>query len=104
MRLTLTILLVFFCLTTFSQTGKSKQKKPQTLQYADSLFLSKNWSDAIPIYEMVLKKEPANSMAWNRLVFSYHNLSNYDKAAASYLSQTQQWRQLCNHVWRVCIH
>ena len=49
----------------------SAQSKKATISYADSLFFSQNWKEAITIYEKVLKTEPANSLARNRLGFSY---------------------------------
>lgn len=68
-----------------SQTSVSAQLNKASIPYADSLFLSQNWKGAIPVYEKVLKTEPANSLAWNRLGFSYHNLTNYDKALENYV-------------------
>ncbi len=75
---------MFLSATLLAQSGK-KVKNVPTLNQADSLFTIRDWSGAVRIYETVLKTEPANSLAWNRLGFSYHNLSNYDKATASYL-------------------
>ena len=68
-----------------SQSGRKKGKLKPTIQQADSLFLLRDWNAAIPMYEAVLKNEPNNSLAWNRLGFSYHNLSNYDRALSNYL-------------------
>ncbi|HEU5291872.1 MAG TPA: tetratricopeptide repeat protein [Cyclobacteriaceae bacterium] len=73
---------LLFSIALNAQKGKAKSKP--TIQQADSLFLARDWNAAIPIYEAVLKKEPDNSLAWNRLGFSYHNLSNYDKALLNY--------------------
>lgn len=81
---------VFFGVMVFAQSAKkSKQKATLTIQQADSLFLIKNWSEAAVVYEAVLKREPNNSLAWNRLGFSYHNLSNYDKAVSNYLKSLE---------------
>lgn len=63
----------------------SAQTKKATISYADSLFMAQSWKEAIGVYERALKTEPANSLAWNRLGFSYHNLSNYDKALENYV-------------------
>ncbi len=79
---------MFLSVTLLAQSGKKKKHKP-TLQQADSLFLIQEWSAAIPIYEAVLKSEPNNSLAWNRLGFSYHNLSNPDKALPNYLKSLE---------------
>lgn len=72
-------------LLVFSQTSVSAQSKKATISFADSLFLSQNWKEAVLAYEKVLKTESSNSLAWNRLGFSYHNLSTYDKALENYL-------------------
>lgn len=84
MRLTIFCLLL---LSTFLVVGQSKKKSKSvpTIKEADSLFLLKNWSAAIPVYEAALKHEPNNSLAWNRLGFSHHNLLNYEKAEVSYI-------------------
>jgi tetratricopeptide (TPR) repeat protein len=66
-----------------AQSGK-KGKSTATIQQADSLFMLRDWNGSVPVYEAVLKSQPNNSLAWNRLGFSYHNLSNYDRALASY--------------------
>lgn len=79
-----TVLLLLFVSFVSSQTNVSAQSKKSSLPYADSLFFSQNWKEAIIVYEKVLKTEPTNSLAWNRLGFSYHNLSNYDKALENY--------------------
>jgi tetratricopeptide (TPR) repeat protein len=83
MKLLFFSFLLLFSITLHAQ--KSKTVKKPTLQQADSLFLVRDWSGAIPVYEAVLKSEPNNSLGWNRLGFSYHNLSNHDKALMSYL-------------------
>ena len=79
---------LLFSVSVIAQKGKKATPKP-TLQQADSLFLARDWSAAIPVYEAVLKTEPNNSLAWNRLGFSYHNLSNYDKALPNYLKSLE---------------
>lgn len=64
-------------------TQNSKKVKP-TIQYADSLFLNQDWKNAVPVYEAALKQSPENSLAWNRLASSYHNLKQYDNALTNY--------------------
>lgn len=54
------------------------------IKVADSLYALSDWKKAIPAYESALKTSPENSLAWNRLGYSYHNLKNYEKAIASY--------------------
>jgi predicted Zn-dependent protease len=84
MRLILLGVLLLSTLAGIAQSPKKEKQKP-TIQRADSLFLIRDWSGAIPIYEAVLKAEPNNSLAWNRLGFSYHNTSNPGKALENYL-------------------
>lgn len=82
------IFLMFLVLAAFSvlsQSAKNKGKSIPTIQQADSLFLLRDWNGAIPLYEAVLKNKPDNSLAWNRLGFSYHSMANYDKALLNYL-------------------
>lgn len=79
-----TVLLLLFVSFVSSQTNVSAQSKKSSLPYADSLFFSQNWKEAIIVYEKVLKTESTNSLAWNRLGFSYHSLLNYDKALENY--------------------
>ncbi len=88
MRLIIICLVLLSSAASFAQSGKKDKQKP-TLNQADSLFLIREWSAAIPVYEAVLKSEPNNSLAWNRLGFSYHNLSNRDKALANYLKSLE---------------
>lgn len=80
--------LLVFSISVVAQKGKKANPKP-TVQQADSLFLARDWTAAIPVYEAVLKTEPNNSLAWNRLGFSYHNLSNYDRALPNYLKSLE---------------
>jgi tetratricopeptide (TPR) repeat protein len=54
------------------------------VQKADSLFFLSDWKNAVPAYEAALKTAATNSLAWNRLGFSYHNLGQYDKALSNY--------------------
>lgn len=84
MRLTILYILLISTVLVSAQSRK-KPKSVATIKEADSLFQLRNWSAAIPVYEEVLKKEANNSLAWNRLGFSYHNLANYDKAEVNYL-------------------
>jgi tetratricopeptide (TPR) repeat protein len=87
MRL-LTISLILICFVAVAQSGKKGKNQP-TLQQADSLFMLRDWNSAISVYEVVLKTEPNNSLGWNRLGFSYHNISNYDKAMVNYLKSLE---------------
>jgi len=85
------IFFTFVLVISFSLVAqKSKKSTPKpTVQQADSLFLIREWSAAIPVYEAVLKIDPNNSLAWNRVGFCYHNLSNYDKALSNYLKSLE---------------
>jgi hypothetical protein len=55
-----------------------------SVQKADSLFLISDYKNAIPVYEAALKTSATNSVAWNRLAYSYQSLGQYDKALANY--------------------
>jgi hypothetical protein len=89
MKAKLFIVMLTLCsVTVVLAQGKKTTKKP-TIKQADSLFAAQQWKDAVPVYEAVLKSEPNNSLAWNRLGFSYHNLSSYDKAQANYLKSLE---------------
>jgi hypothetical protein len=74
---------VFFLVSAALFAQGSKKVKP-TIQYADSLFMQQDWKSAVPVYEAALKQTPENSLAWNRLAASYHNLKQYDKALVNY--------------------
>jgi tetratricopeptide (TPR) repeat protein len=51
---------------------------------ADSLFFIPDYKNAIPAYEAALKVAATNSVAWNRLAYSYQSIGQYDKALANY--------------------
>ncbi len=85
----LALILLFFVALISNAQGKKSTPQP-TLQQADSLFQAREWKAAVPVYEAVLKTKPENSVAWNRLGFSYHNLSEYDKALPNYLKSLEQ--------------
>jgi tetratricopeptide (TPR) repeat protein len=84
MRLIITTVIVLASLMLSAQSKKKAKQPTATIQYADSLFTINSYNDAVPVYETVLKREPNNSLAWNRLGFSYHNISNHDKAISCY--------------------
>lgn len=95
MKYRLLVVLLVLSVATFAQSSKkssrllSGQKSAPSIRQADSLFTARDWNGAIPIYESVLKGTPANSLGWNRLGFSYHNVSNYEKALACYLKSLE---------------
>lgn len=78
MRTLLTVCFILSVLTAFAQ------KKNVTVAYADSLFLAQSWKDAAAAYELVVKNGTVIPLTWNRLGFSYHNLTNYNKALENY--------------------
>lgn len=88
MKIPVITLLALLSIATIAQSQKKVKGKP-TLQQADSLFQLKDWKAAVPIYEAVLKSQPDNSLAWNRLGFCYHNLLNYDRAITNYLKSLE---------------
>lgn len=55
-----------------------------SIQKADSLFFISDYKNAIPLYEVALKTATTNSVAWNRLAYSYQSLGQYDKALTNY--------------------
>jgi Tetratricopeptide repeat len=69
---------------TLSILTASAQKQNVTLPYADSLFGIQNWKEAASAYEFVVKNGTVAPITWNRLGFSYQNLSNYSKALTNY--------------------
>jgi len=76
-----TALSIFFLLSSLLALA---QNKKVTMSTADSLFSAQRWNEAISVYEGVLKTEAGTALSWNRLGFSYHNLSNYGKALGNY--------------------
>lgn len=78
MKTALSIFFSLLCLFAVSQNNKIK------MSTADSLFSAQRWNEAISAYEGVLKNESGTALSWNRLGFSYHNLSNYGKALENY--------------------
>jgi tetratricopeptide (TPR) repeat protein len=74
---TLCVIFSFCCSISYGQGTASVQK-------ADSLFFISDYKNAIPAYEAALKIAATNSVAWNRLGYSYHSLGQYDKALANY--------------------
>jgi hypothetical protein len=69
---------------TLSILTNSAQTQKAVLPYADSLFLAQNWKNAAAAYELVVKNGVVAPLTWNRLGFSYHNLSDYNKALENY--------------------
>lgn len=78
MKTALSILFSLACLLAVAQ------KRKPSIATADSLFSAQRWTEVIMAYEEVLKSESGTALSWNRLAFSYHNLSNYDKAIENY--------------------
>ncbi len=66
-----------------AQSSTLNQLKPDT-RAADSLYFAAQWKLAIPVYELILEKNPGNSLCLNRLGFSYQNTSQFQKALNSY--------------------
>lgn len=54
------------------------------IKTADSLYFVQDWPNAKKVYESVLKDTSHNSIAWNRLGFSYYNLGNNEEALKSF--------------------
>ncbi|PWU04238.1 MAG: hypothetical protein C5B52_01805, partial [Bacteroidetes bacterium] len=66
-----------------AQTNIANLQNADT-QLADSFYSLGQWKAAIPAYEVALKKDVSNSLAWNRLGYSYHNTGEYAKAISAY--------------------
>lgn len=80
--------ITFLVLVSIEMVAQNNELKT-TIHQADSLFQMKDWMGAVSLYEKVLKAKPDNSLAWNRLGFSYHNLLNYDKSISCYLKSIE---------------
>jgi tetratricopeptide (TPR) repeat protein len=75
---TLCIVVSFVAVNVANAQGTASVKK------ADSLFFISDYKNAIPIYEAALKVAATNSVAWNRLAYSYQSLGQFDKALANF--------------------
>lgn len=64
--------------------GEAHAQGTVSVQKADSLFLLSDYKNAIPIYEAALKTAGTNSIAWNRLAYSYQSTGQFDKALQNY--------------------
>ncbi len=80
-QLLLTLMIGLFCLNILAQTPQ--QPSPQ-MQAATQLVREQKWTEAANALETVTKSEPNNGRAWFLLGSSYHQLGNYEKAAAAY--------------------
>jgi hypothetical protein len=80
------ISLILISATLFpAQAQKSQIPKPiLSLHAADSFFFAGDWDNAIMMYEKMLADTSTNSIAWNRLGFSYYNVGKYREALNSY--------------------
>jgi tetratricopeptide (TPR) repeat protein len=67
----------------YSQSNKNSTSV-FTIKNADSLYFALRYKDAIQVYEKILKTDPANAIAWNRLGYCYQNVFNYNMALESY--------------------
>lgn len=67
----------FICAIAHAQT-------PPVLEIADSLYFSRNWAAAKPIYVRYLADTSTNSMYWNRLGFCDQHLELYTDAVSAY--------------------
>ncbi len=68
-----------------------------TFKTADSFYFASDWNNAVKLYKQLLKDTSSNSVAWQRLGFSYYNLGkpadalmNYQKAEANHPSAAMQ--------------
>src|SRR6476659_1092838 len=63
-----------------SQNGSTNP----SFQIADSFYFASDWSNATSLYKQLLKDTSTNSIAWQRLGFSYYNLGNPDEAIINF--------------------
>jgi tetratricopeptide (TPR) repeat protein len=61
----------------------AQQPSPQ-MQAANQLVREQKWTEAVTALEAIAKAEPNNGRAWFLLGNSYHQLAQYEKAAAAY--------------------
>jgi hypothetical protein len=54
------------------------------VQAADTLFQAQKWEEAARAYGAIIKAEPANNRAWNRLGYSLHATGKYNEAVEAY--------------------
>lgn len=90
MKYSMLVLLLVLSMVTHAQPSKREVRRMAiTIRQADSLFTARDWHRAIAAYEGVLRMAPANGLSWSRLGYSYHNISNYDKALFCYLKSLE---------------
>lgn len=64
--------------------GKKSVKAPN-LPWADSLFQAQQYAQALPAYELIVKKDAATTaLTWNRLGYCYHALNKLTEAEQAY--------------------
>jgi len=81
--LLLTAVVFAFCTAVKAQNGAERLKK------ADSLYIAKQYGQASVLYAQILRDTSTNSVAWNRLGFSYFNIGDLDKAMNAYQKAIQ---------------
>ncbi|MBX7172424.1 MAG: tetratricopeptide repeat protein [Pyrinomonadaceae bacterium] len=80
-QLLLILITGLFCINILAQ--QPSQPSPQ-MQAATQLVREQKWTEAANALETITKSEPNNGRAWFLLGSSYHQLGNYEKAAAAY--------------------
>ena len=65
------------------QTQGSSSTTP-TMEQANEVYSSKNWSAAAEAFAAITQTQPANALAWLRLGVSRHKLEQYAKAVEAY--------------------
>ena len=60
--------------------GQGAKTNVSTMDEANQLYSTKNWSAAAPAFEAITHAEPGNALAWLRLGVSRHKLGQYAPA------------------------
>jgi tetratricopeptide (TPR) repeat protein len=78
------MLLMLFVLFSATSAIAQASHPGNILKAADSLFQKQEWKKAKQQYVVYLQDTSVNSLAWNRLGFSNHNMKLYDEALKDY--------------------
>jgi tetratricopeptide (TPR) repeat protein len=82
MRKLLSIIAVLGPLLCMSQQNSQPVSPEQKI--ADSLYQQNDFTNALPLYEKVVKQTTNNAIIWNRLGYCYHNAGKYTEALQCY--------------------
>ncbi|MCU0428190.1 MAG: tetratricopeptide repeat protein [Candidatus Kapabacteria bacterium] len=89
------ITFAWFAISVFAQADSSLKSS------ANTAFQQHRWQDAARAYEIILKTENTNPMAWFRLGTSLHNLGKYKQAVKPYQEAIQHGFQNTTATFRL---